>query len=150
MFKETTKKIHFLPYTKRMVNMVGKSDTPVASVTTKYNRIAWGKHALAAMGMQGKFVKLYFVPDKKVIGWRITDKLTDTELKSKAWKLCKPSPQNGTWFWTIKKMLDQMKLKEGASYTNLEIQKYREMGLTDEYVGKVFYFIELKEKANDS
>lgn len=149
MIEETKKKIHFMPYSVKKGRVKDTNKPPTASVAMKYSRLTWGKKAIRDMGMGGKFVRLYFEPNRKIIGWRITDKLSEAELKSKVWRLCNPAPSTGVWHWSIKGMLDQMKLKEDHTYKDLEIKRYREMGIADQYSGEVFYFIEVKEDNNE-
>lgn len=95
--------------------------------------------------MAGKFVRLYYDPIRKVIGWRVRASVDQGDMK--VWKLCRPNATNGNWGLNIKKMLDDFngRLKKDT-YQALPVQKYREMNPLEEHSGEVFYFVELREE----
>lgn len=143
MIEETKRKIHFIPFKAEKGRKPDVSKPPVVSVSTKYNRLTFGKKTIKTLGMGGKFIKLYYEPTKKIIGWRITDKLEQAEMKS--WKLCQPKESVGVWYMAISGILDEMRLKPDFTYSDLPIQKYREMENLDPNSGQIFYFVEVKE-----
>lgn len=115
---------------------------PTVTVSKKYGTIVFSKGCIDQLGMAGKFVKLFYEPTKRVIGWQVRDRIDQNEMK--LWKLCKPA-KAGTWVMGVKRMLDEF---NGAlrqqSYPGLEVQRYREMGPLDEYSGQTFFFVEVK------
>lgn len=143
MIEEVKRKIHFIPFKVEKGRKPDTNQPPVVSVSTKYNRLTFGKKTIQAMGMKDKFVKLYYEPDKKIIGWRITDKLVGDEMKS--WKLVHPQAKSGVWFMSIKGIIDDMRLKPGTTYSDLPVQKYRELEKLDINSGQIFYFVEIKQ-----
>lgn len=140
--KETSKKIHFIPYNPTKGKDVDMTPAPVVTVSRKYMNISFTKGAVLEMGMSGKFIKLYYEPIKKVIGWQLRDHVEQREMKM--WKLVKPTASFGNWKCNIKKMLDQFggRLTK-ETYKNVPIQKYREASSLSEYNGQTFYFVEL-------
>lgn len=149
MIRETKAKIHFTPYIikKGRAEKDVTEKSPVASVSVKYGRLNFTSHAIKEIGMAGKWVKLYYEPHRKIIGWRVKDKVENGELKT--WKLCQPDKNNGTWGMSITKMLTEFKGLTQESYLNLEIQKYKDIGggHLNQYAGETFFFIEVKGKA---
>jgi len=146
--EETKKKIHFTPYAAVKGRSKDTSPAPTASVSKKYGTIQFSKGLITETGMDGKFVRLYYEPTKKIIGWRLREKIDQTEMK--VWKLCRPS-KNGTWVLGIGKMLGEFsgRLKQDA-YLSMPVQKYREVEKFDPHTGEVFYFVELMEPVEDA
>lgn len=143
MIKETTKKIHFYPANVAVAKkVVNENDVPTVGVSRKYNRLVFYSRAIREMGMEGKFVKLYYEPTKKIIGWQIRDKVEQHEMK--IWKLCRSSKSNGVFSMGIGNILREMKGLQKQTYSS-PVQKYREVGMTSGHHGEVFYFIELKD-----
>jgi hypothetical protein len=147
--EETKKKIHFLPYVATKGRVKDTAPAPAASVSRKYNRITFSRALIQETGMAGKFVRLYFEPNKKVIGWQLRETVAQNEMKS--WKLCRVTP-SGNWGLNIKKMLSMFVGLNQEKYSELPVQKYRETSALDEHHGEVFYFVQLvgqsEKKAN--
>lgn len=143
MITETTKKILWVPYVVTKGRTVDTNPAPVATINRKFGYLSFGGKAIEEMGMNGKFIKFYFEPTKKVIGWQLRTEIKQEEMKN--WKLVKQLP-NKTWKVTITKLLAQFngRLTKG-SYTHLPVQKYREINPLSEYRNEVFYFVELVE-----
>jgi hypothetical protein len=140
--KETRIKLHFEPYKASKGRIADTEPAPTVAVSRKYNYIAFSRSCVIETEMEGRFVKLYLVPSKKVIGWQTREKLDHSEMKD--WKLCKVNKQ-GQFRLNIKKLLDAMEgtpLKE--TYKRLPVQKYREVSMLSEHKDEVFYFVELK------
>lgn len=145
MISETKRKIHFLQYNPKKARAPLADAVPTVSVSTKYNKLVFGGPAIRETGMSGKFVRVYYEPNRKIIGWQVKDKLEHYELKS--WKLCRPNAIAGTWNISITKMLAEMRgLKKDKTYSNLPVQKYREMAPLSEHNGEIFFFVEVKEQ----
>lgn len=94
------------------------------------------------MGADGMFIKFYFEPIKKIIGWQLRKQIAQNEMK--AWKLVKPHEKAKNYKASISKMIKQFhgRLTKEA-YSELPIQKYREINPLSEYKNEVFYFVEL-------
>lgn len=139
--KETTKKIHFIPYTAGRGREKDESPAPTITVNRKYQTISFTAEAVREMSMDGKFIRFFFEPIKKVIGWQLRDMVQQNEMKT--WKLVK-AKKGGSYQTFIGKMLKQFdnRLKK-ESYKNVAIQKYREINSLSEYKNQVFFFIEL-------
>lgn len=139
--KETTKKIHFIPYTAGRGREKDESPSPTITLNRKYQTISFTATSMREMSMDGKFIRFYFEPIKKVIGWQLRDHVLQSEMKT--WKLVK-AKKTGAWQTFIGKMLKQFdnRLKKEA-YKDVAIQKYREINPLSEYKNQVFYFVEL-------
>ncbi len=143
MIKETTKKLHLLPYHPKRGRLKDTSDAPTITIFGKVGRIQFGRDAVEQMSMEGKFVKFYFDPIKRIVAWKITDKVDQREMK--LWKVCRLHV-NGVWQLTLKKMFMEFQGSDKLldKYKNLPIQKYRNvemMALPNE----TYYFVQLKE-----
>lgn len=143
MIKETTKKIYFISFDGKKGR--GAKDptelAPTVGVSTKHKKIVFGKVALREMGMAHKWVRFYIDPSKNIIGWRIRDKVEQSEMK--VWKLCKPHASTGVWSMSIVKLLNEFGTLKQEKYSP-EIQKYRDVGAMG--TGDVYYFIQLKDE----
>lgn len=144
--EETKKKIHFVPYTTVKGRTKDVSPPPTASVSVKYGTIQFSAGLIREAAMEGKFVRLYYEPTKKVIGWQVREKIDQTEMK--VWKLCRPS-KNGTWILGVGKLLGELKGKlHKDSYLSMPVKKYREMERLDEHANEIFYFVELVDEVD--
>lgn len=142
MIKETTKKIHFIPYTPTKGKEPDTDLPPVATVNRKFGYMTFGSKAIAKMGAEGMFIKFYFEPVKKIVGWQLRKEVNQAEMKS--WKLVKAHPKSKSYKATIGKLLAQFDGRlTKESYQDLPIQKYREINPLSEYKNEVFYFVEL-------
>jgi len=145
MIKETRQRIHFTPYRQVRGKKIDKNPAPTVAVSMKWGRITFGKTVIRETGMSGKFVRMYYEPHKKIIGWQIREQVEQHEMKT--WKLCTPNKDTGIWYVAITKMLSEMKgLKTKHTYRDLEVQKYRDMDKLSEHANEVFYFVEVKEE----
>lgn len=146
--EETRKKIHFSPYTTVKGRKEDNSTAPTAAVSVKYGTITFSKGLVRETSMEGKFVRLYYEPTKKIVGWQLREKIAQEEMK--VWKLCKPG-QSGTWSLGIGKMLNEFNGRlKSESYLSLPVQKYREMDKLDSHANEIFYFVELVEPDKNS
>ena len=142
--KETTRKIHFRPYISGKGRPTDVDPAPTANVSRKHGTITISKGAVLQMNMGGKFVKIFYEPTKKIIGWQIREGGMELE-EAKSWKLCTPNPKTGVVVLSIRKLLAEFKGLSEDSYPGLPVQRYREMGQLDQYSGQVFYYVEVKK-----
>lgn len=148
MIKETTKKIHFVPYSATRGREADTSPTPTVTVNRKYGYLTMGRKAVHEMAAEGMFIKFYFEPIKKIIGWQLRKQISQNEMKS--WNLVKGNPKSGAYKASIVKLLAQFngRLTQEA-YQDLPIQKYREINPLSEYKDEVFYFVELVDNPEE-
>lgn len=147
---ERKKKIHFCPQPIGKSKDTGNGKAVTAALNTKNNALVISTRAVDACNMRDKFVRFYYDPSQKIIGWRIRDKLESQE-QLKQWKLCKPNPKSGVWSVSMTNIIKSMRgLKSDYSYKGLEVQKYREMSASSEHRGELFYFVEIKEPKDEN
>lgn len=139
MIEETKKKIHFFAYSPLKGKARDTSDAPTVSINQKYSRITFGRGAIQELQMENKFIRFYYEPVKKIIGWQMRSNVSQSEMKN--WKVVKVR-EDGMWFCTFKKLLDTMRLRKNV-YLSIPIQKYREINPLSEYKDQIFYFIEM-------
>lgn len=140
--QETTKKIHLLPYQPRRGRAKNQDDTPTVNVSIEKERIQFSRYAVEQMQMVGKFVRFYYDPVKKIIAWKVEDRVEQQEMK--LWRVCRVY-KNGVWSFSIKKMIDLFQLgKKGlkSEYRNVPIQKYREVDVMSR-PNDTYFFITL-------
>jgi len=145
MIKETTKKMHLLAFTPRKGRQVDKSKVPTATVFIEKGKIQFGRYAIEAMGMNGRFTRFYYDPVKKVIAWKVEAKIDQADMK--LWRLCR-THQNGVWSSSIGKMIELFNLdSKGLApvYRNVPIQKYRELELLSK-PNDTYFFVELNKE----
>jgi hypothetical protein len=126
MIKETKRKIHFITYIPTKGRPKDESKPPYASVSKKYGVLKFGKKAINALEMDKKFIKLFYEPVKKIIGWQITNHLNEGQLKSKEWRPITPNKINGTAVISIKPIIDMFNGSLTEDSYKCEIFKYRE------------------------
>lgn len=147
MIEETKKKIHFRAFKQTKGRSKDTNPAPTVIVSKKFGTITFSKGCIREAGMEGKFVRIYYEPTRKIIGWQVREKVEQEEMK--IWKLCRPN-KVGIWTMGIKKLLLEF---NGSltqdSYTGLPVQKYRDMTPFGEYKDQVFYFVDLGEAINN-
>lgn len=142
MIKETTNKIHWVPFSATKGREADTSPAPTATVNKKFGYITFASGAIAEMGADGMFIKFYFEPVKKIIGWQLRKQVQQSEMKS--WKLGTPHHKLRNFKVGIGKLLKQFDGRiTKEAYADLPIQKYREINPLSEYKNEVFYFVEL-------
>lgn len=121
---------------------------PTATVNTKFGYITFGSKAIQEMGANGMFIKFYFEPIKKIIGWQLRKQVEQNEMK--VWKLVTPHAKARNYKASISKMIKQFDGRlTKESYADLPIQKYREINALSEYKNEVFYFVELIDQPEE-
>lgn len=149
MIQEVRKSIHFSPYIPSVGRKKDEEPAPTVSVDGVKGRISFGAKTLKKLGMIDKFVCFYYEPTRKIIGWRVRDKLDVGQLygKNEKWKLVKTFGK-GTGFWItgVKGIVEEFKgFKRDGNYKKLEVLKYIETAsILDK--NEVTYFVEVAEK----
>ncbi len=149
MIKETTRKINFLAYNPKKGRQKDERQAPTVNVFADAGRIQFGRYALEQMAMEGKFVRFYYEPIKKIIGWKVCNEVINQK-EMKLWKVCN-SHSNGVWQVSIKKMLEQFQGKEhlAVKYKNVQVKKYRETGIMS-LPNDTYYYVVLQEEEEDN
>jgi len=66
MIKEVKKKIHFIAFAPTRGRIKDTSPEPTAAVNGKYKRIIFSPALIRETGMDGKFVRLYYVQQRRL------------------------------------------------------------------------------------
>lgn len=141
--EETKRKLHFLPAS---TIFGAKRDKLVlkVSVDAKHGRMNVLQDAVAELGFNRGFYKLYYATGSRIIGFKVQSKLSDLETRSKEWKTANINKISGHAIIGVKTILNQMIGLEPKTYKGLEIKKYK-----DEAHGMLgddawIYYVELK------
>ncbi len=143
MIKETTNKINFLPYIPKRGRAKNTDAPPTITLFVEKGRMQFNRYAVDQMQMVGKFVRFFYEPTRKIIGWKVQDTVDQSEMK--LWKVCR-THKNGMWFISVNKMLDLFPLGRKALspvYRDMVVKKYRDIGLLSKS-NDTYYFVELK------
>lgn len=130
-------KIYFLPYHSKR----GKrrnDNKPHAVVDTKHGYMTLNASSIGQLGMERKFMKLYYEPDRNIIDWKVTDKL---ENDFKDWKMVRVN--KAKHFRTYVGGILQEFTKLARSY-RAEVHKYVEKGYLEQH--DTYYFIRLSKE----
>lgn len=143
--KETTKKIHFTEFIPGKKKLVVDASTPTVTVSVKYNSFTFPNSTVIEMGLEGKLIKLFYEPTKKIIGFKIIDKaVSQEELKSLKLVKLDPNPKLRNFKFQLGKMLSEFQGLKQDSYKNLPISKYVER--QDKLGGaEVYFYVTLAE-----
>lgn len=142
--KQTQRKINFLPYLPGE-RAVKEEKKVVITVDVKNSVLRMGKHACEEMGMPGKFVKLYYDQDKKIIGWSVVNSSIGIE-KLKSHKLVKFNA-GGQFVVSIMTILGKMMGLEQTAY-RLEVKKYVEtQDMLDR--GNTYFYVKISHENED-
>lgn len=138
--ERTLQKIHFVEYTSKRGRTKGdKDDFAKVSVNVKFGIMSFGKKALSKLGMDSNWIKIYFEPSKKIIGWVIKGKIAQEEMKTH--KLVKKNV-NGQFVVSVSGILKQFIGLKKEHYTDLEVKKYRDYNsMLDD---QTYYYVKLK------
>lgn len=139
--RETNKVIEFIPYKRKKTKENG-DNIPTASIDVKFGRLVLGKFLLQEYNWTGKWLKIYYEPTRKIIGWKIADNINQTVMKD--WKFIKPN-KTGTAQFGIRQMLQEFKRIDKSKNTqNLEVKKYvdRRSGYLE--TNETYYYVKLK------
>lgn len=146
MIKETTKKINFYSATLA-TGKKQEEKAPTVNVSVKFGRITFPTKLMDEIGMEGKFVKMYYEPQRRIIGWRLRDTVSQPEMKE--WRLCTKHKATKNFGMPITALLKEFKGGFKKSSYIVPVQKYREMSKTSEHHGQIFYFAEVKDDVTE-
>lgn len=140
--QETQRKIHFVPFDGRRGRPKDDSPSPTLSINRKYGMVTFSKAIINELGLEGKFVHLYYEPTRKIIGFQVKTSVNQSLMKQ--WKMVKKNPTTGVWKATITKILGEFRGLTRESYLDLPVKKYVEK---DDLLnrGEVFYYVQLVE-----
>ncbi len=142
MIKETKTVIEFIPFNNKSAQENIRNDFPTISVSIKFGKISIGKHSIEKLNIKDKWIKLYFQPTQKIIGWKVQDIVKQEEMKD--WTLVKVNTV-GMFGVGIKKLLRGFQGLTKESYPNLEVCKYvdrRTTGYLEE--NSTYYYVKIK------
>lgn len=145
MIKETTTKINFLSFQPKPGRVKDTNEPPTITLFAEKGKMQFNRYAIEQMQMHGKFVRFFYEPVKKVIGWKITDKVNQSDMK--LWKVCK-THKNGVWQVSVRQMLELFQLgRKGLAptYRNMVVKKYRNIEMLAE-PNDTYFFVELREE----
>lgn len=145
MIKETTNKINFIAYRPTRGRAKNVNDAPTITLFVSKGKIQFNRYALEQMQMQGKFVRFFYEPVKKVIGWKVESQVSQNDMK--LWRVCR-THENGVWLVSVQKMLDLFQLgRKGLAptYRNMEVKKYRNVEMLSA-PNDTYFYVELKEE----
>lgn len=145
MIKETTNKINFLAYNPKKGRIKDTSRPPTVTLFVDKGKIQFNRYAVEQMHMQGKFVRFFYEPVKKVIGWKVTDQVNQNEMKQ--WKVCK-THNNGVWQVSVKRMLELFQTgRKGLAptYRDMVVKKYRNTELMA-LPNDTYFYVEMREE----
>lgn len=141
--KETTKKIHFTEFIPGRKKLEVDASAPTVTVSVKYNQFTLPNSTILEMGLEGKLIKLFYEPAKRIIGFKIIDKAVGQE-ELKTLKLVKLDPTLKHYKFQLGKMLSEFQGLKQDSYKHLPIHKYVER--QDKIGGaEVYFYVQLKE-----
>lgn len=135
--EETKRKIHFTSF-EPFINRKEKNELTVG-MTNGSLRLT--KALITELDLNGKFIKFYYDPQRKIVGFRIEEEIDQRVMKD--WKIVKSNTTNGNWTVSIGKLL--LNIPGGFSekkYKNLPVKKYVEK---DDAIGRgmTYYYFEL-------
>lgn len=148
MITETKTKIHFRAFTPRKGRVHDTKKPPTVTLFSETGRMQFNRYAVEQMQMKGKFVRFFYEPVKKVIGWKVVSEINQNEMK--LWKVCRVH-KNGVWQVSIRQMLNLFQLgRRGLApvYRNMVVKKYRETELLSA-PNDTYFYVELKDEYAD-
>lgn len=85
---ETKRKIHFIPFTSSKGKKKSQfADSPTMTLSVKFKMLHFSNSLVNELDLEGKFIKLFFEPTKKIIGFQVRKSVNGDNLKD--WKLVK-------------------------------------------------------------
>ncbi len=137
--KRAQKKIHFLEWTSHRGRGKGeKEELPTVSLNVKFGMLGFGKKTISRLAMDKNWIKLYYEPTKRIIGWTMRQSIPQEEMKN--YKLVKLN-KTGQFQVFVKGIVDQFIGLKSESY-KLEVNTYKDyQSLLDD---KTYYYIKIK------
>ena len=143
MIEQTTRKIHFIEYSPRSGRARDTDSPPWVRLTIKDKSISFGIRTIAKLQMDNAFLKFFYEPTKKIVGWSIKKGLSEVELASKKWRLVKPQPSG--WTTTIGGILSNFTNNYSKPSYKLEIKRYVEQQDPFEK-GREYYYVQIQDE----
>lgn len=129
-------KLYLIAYNPKKRPVKHKKEATV-SISRKFGRIAITKNTIINLGMENKFIRLYYDSVNKTIAWKVKNSVSLEEMKQ-GWKQIKIS-KYGLFMVGIKSILQMMNLRK-ENYTKLVVKKYKDYGLID---SDEYYYVNL-------
>lgn len=144
--EETRKKIHFTPFD--ITKGPGVDSSPAPTLTLTQGSLRFNKSVIKELSLTGKFVRFFYDPVKKIIGFQIKTEVELRQLKGEGkWKMVNSNKVTGSWTVSVKKMVEQqfgMKTAE-KKYPPFPVKKYIESSSAI-HKGDVYYFVEIVDE----
>lgn len=136
---KTQRKIHFVEWTSHKGRgKKSKEELPTVSLNVKFGILNFGKKAISRLAMDKNWIKTYYEPSKKIIGWTKRGSVPQEEMKN--YKLVELD-KHGQFKIFVKGIVDQFIGLKEESY-KLEVQTYKDYhSLLDD---KTYYYIKIK------
>jgi hypothetical protein len=144
--QEFKKKLHLIGFDIKKGRDVDESPAPTVTITS--GSIRFGRRAIDALQMNGKFVRFFYAQGQNIIGFQMKEKAmlgAMNELKGDdRWKMVNQNGKTGLWTVSVRKLMDQYfdKGMVDKMYSDLPIQKYTERQSTINK-GETWYIIEI-------
>lgn len=107
---------------------------------TKVNTIIFPKDVTDTFELDGKFIKFFVDVTKKTIGWTIIEGKTDLQELNSVRKI-NVSKLNGTATFSIKKLLNAIKVNLGSCRRKIPVFQYKDI-----LIGNDINYIELSDE----
>lgn len=139
---ESKKVIEFIEY-KPTYGGRTPSDRGHATVSTKYKLITFPGKVLDGFGWRGQFMKFYYEPTKKIIGWKVKKSVSLEELSD--WIEVKTHSSSNQFRVSLTGMINDIPgLPKDHTFNKMEIERYEDKRLMSS--NDVYYFVTLKLK----
>lgn len=135
--ERTLNKLYLIAYNPKKRPVREKKEATI-SINNKYGRIMISERTIIELGMENKFMRVYYDSGHNVVAWKVKDSVSLEEMKQ-GWKQVKIS-KNRMFFLGIKSILQTMNLKNDK-YHRLVVKKYKDYGMID---SDDYYYVNLK------
>lgn len=144
MIQQTTRKIHFSEYIPTKGREKDIDKPPTVRVNVKSGSLNLSTRTLSILGLDGQFIKLFYEPTRKIIGFTKHSGLSNEQVASKKYRLVKPN-SSGQSVVSVMGILKTFAGLQALKY-KCEIKKYVEMdGIMNK--GTTYYYIQLEDSA---
>ena len=148
MIQETHHKIYFTEYTPTQGREKDTDSPPTVRLTIKDSSISFCQRTLIKLQLDGKFIKFFYEPVKKIIGWTIHNTLSDGELATKKYRLVKCSSV-GSYNTTIMGILRMFSSNFSKNSYKLEVKKYVEnQDILSK--GDTYYYVQITDEYEET
>lgn len=149
MVIETTHKIFHLQSSEKYSKKDVQTEAiPTVWVSKKHSTMVFGKTCITNLAMEGKFIRVFFDVSKKIIAWKIKDKIT-LGVDDRNWRIIK-AKKLGSAVVSIRPVMKQLENSlRDDSYPGLEVKKNVAPVQAGLDAGDTFYYVELKDKERD-